>query len=401
MSTDLRHARWALTIVFAMDGMVFASWSSRLPQVEQAVHASNGSLGIALLGTAAGAFVAMPTMGWLCRLIHPRVVASCAVLALAATVLLPGLTRSPAVLLVTLLAFGAAYGSVDVSMNASAVGMATEYGRPIVPTFHAAYSFGGLIGAGAGGLAVAVGMPVETHFVIVACITVASLAIAVRPLLRQRSETVRYNQSDTGRQSAPIGTVLRGALPTLAIAAMLTFGTGFGEGVNANWASIHLVQDANSPAGIAPLGFAGFSLAQAILRAGGARLTERLGPRTVVAAGAALGAIGFGMTLVPVVAIALCGYVVVGIGLSSIFPLGTAYAGQVAGSAGVSVTSSVGYAGVLLGPPLIGILANATSLTTALIVPGALALVILAVSFRIPKTSLDEDTPAQTKEQRV
>jgi MFS family permease len=384
----------ALTVVFAVDGMVFASWSSRLPQVEQMVHASNGSLGIALLGTAAGAFVGMPTMGWLCRLIHPRVVVSFAVVALAASILLPGLTRSPSTLLLTLLAFGAAYGSVDVAMNTSAVQVAEEIGRPIVPTFHSAYSFGGLVGAGAGSLAVATRVPVELHFVAVACVAVCCLAIVVRPLLQHRSDTDRQTNVRVGRDNSSIRSVLRTALPSLAVAGVLTFGTGFGEGVNANWASIHLVQDAHASAGIAPLGFAGFSLAQAVLRAGGARLTERLGPRRVVSIGALCGACGFGLTLVPSVVPALCGYVIVGIGLSSIFPMGTAYAGQVAGSAGISVTSSVGYAGVLLGPPVIGLVAAGVGLAAALVIPVALALAILAVSPRMPKNDLKEATEA-------
>jgi MFS family permease len=179
-------------------------------------------------------------------------------------------------------------------------------------------------------------------------------------------------------------------LPSLAIAALLTFGTGFGEGVIANWGAIHLVQDANASPGVAPMAFAGFSLAQAILRAGGTRLTEYLGPRRVVSIGALCGACGFALTLVPSVVPALCGYIIVGIGVSSIFPLGTAYAGQVAGSVGISITSSIGYIGVLLGPPLTGVIAGATSLTTALIIPGALAVAILAVSGRIPGTSLKE-----------
>jgi MFS family permease len=387
VSTALRHARWALTVIFAVDGMVFAAWSSRLPQVEQAVNASNQSLGTALLGTAVGAFIGMPAMGWLCRLIEPRIAVSFAVVGLAASILLPGLAHSPATLFLTLLAFGAAYGSVDVAMNTAAVRMADEVGRPIVPTFHSAYSFGGLFGAGTGSIAAATGTPVQLHFFIVAAVTVLCLAVVVRPLLAHRPDPVHRDEART-KDNPPLGIVLRTALPSLAVAALLTFGTGLG--VIASWAAIHLVQDANASPGVAPMAFAGFSLAQAILRAGGTRLTERLGPRQVVSIGALCGACGFALTLVPSAVPVLCGYIIVGIGVSSIFPLGTAYAGQVAGSVGISITSSIGYIGVLLGPPLTGVIAGATSLTTALIIPGALAVTILAVSGRIPRTSLKE-----------
>lgn len=386
VSTALRHARWALTVIFAVDGMVFAAWASRLPQVEQAVDASNQSLGTALLGTAVGAFIGMPAMGWLCRLIEPRIAVSFAVVGLAASILLPGLAHSPAMLFLTLLAFGAAYGSVDVSMNTAAVRMADEVGRPIVPTFHSAYSFGGLFGAGTGSIAAATDVPVQLHFFLVAAVTVLCLAVVVRPLLAHRPDPVHHDDART-EGNPPLGIVLRTALPSLAVAALLTFGTGFGEGVIASWAAIHLIQDANASPGVAPMAFAGFSLAQAILRAGGTRLTERLGPRRVVSIGALFGACGFALTLVPSLVPALCGYLIVGIGVSSIFPLGTAYAGQIAGSVGISITSSVGYIGVLLGPPLTGVVAGATSLTTALVIPCALAVTILAVSGRLPRTS--------------
>ncbi|HWC83431.1 MAG TPA: MFS transporter [Pseudonocardiaceae bacterium] len=384
VDTRMRAARWALTVVFAADGMVFATWSSRLPQVQHAVHADNSMLGIALLGTAIGALIAMPTIGRVCRHIRPRVVALTALGALAGSMLLPGLAGSPVSLLVVLLAFGAAYGSVDVSMNSAAVDLGEEINRPILPTFHSAYSLGGLVGAGAGSLAAAGSVPVELHFAVVAAVTVGCLLVALRPLSAWPERvSARHGDDRPARRSMTV----RQALPILLVAAVLTFGSAFGESTTANWAGIHLTQQAHAAASLAPLAFGAFSLAQAVVRAGGARLTERFGPRRVVAAGALLASCGFAVTLTPAVLPALFGYLVVGIGLSCIFPLGTAYAGETAGSVGVSVSSSVGYAGVLLGPPLVGLLAGVTSLTTALTVPLILALIILAVATRLPGTA--------------
>lgn len=375
-----RAARRALTVVFAADGMVFATWSSRLPQVQSDVHASNGALGVALLGTAIGALVAMPATGWVCRHIRPGTVALVALGALGGSMVLPGLARTPGVLLAMLLAFGAAYGSVDVSMNSAGVDLGEQLDRPILPAFHAAYSVGGLFGAATGSLAAAGRVPVELHFTVVGAVTIGCLLVALRPLSAWHEPvTARRGDRPAGRSVS-----VRHALPILLVAAVLTFGSAFGESTTANWAGIHLTQYDHASAGLAPLAFAGFSLAQAVLRAVGTRLTERFGPRRVVGAGALLASCGFALTLIPAVPPALFGYVVVGIGLSSIFPLGTAYAGRTAGSVGVSVSSSVGYAGVLLGPPLVGLIAGATSLTVALALPLVLALLILAVAPRLP-----------------
>ncbi|HWE88861.1 MAG TPA: MFS transporter [Pseudonocardiaceae bacterium] len=366
-------ARWALTAVFATDGMVFASWSSRLPRIEATVHADNGGLGIALLGTALGAFVAMPVTGWLCRNIAPRLVVLVALGLLCGGVLLPGLASSPGALLLTLLVFGAGYGSVDVSMNAAAVEIGAEVGRPILPSFHAAFSIGALVGATAGGLAGAAAIPVEAHLAVVAAIAAGCLVAVARPLAGRSGPTGRR---PVRRESIR----LRLALPALLVAAMLTFGSAFGEGATATWAAVHLSQDAHTSAGVAPLGFAIFSLAEAVGRMTGTQLTERWGAGRVVGAGAVLAAGGFVLTLVPVLAVLLVGYLAAGLGLSCLFPLGIARAGRAAGSVGVSVASLLGYAGFLVGPPLVGLLASATNLTVALGVPVVLAVGIIVVA---------------------
>jgi MFS family permease len=369
-------ARWALTGVFAIDGLVFASWSSRLPQIQAAVHADNASLGVALLGTAAGAFVAMPTTGWLCRFIRPRLVVRVALGLLCGSVLLPGLARSPGSLLAALVVFGAAYGSVDVSMNASAVEIGAETGRPILPSFHAAFSLGGLVGAMVGSVAAAAAVPVELHLAVVAAIAALGLGAVVRPLAGRRDRAGHRRAREPVRRQ-PIQLSL--VLPALLGAGLLTFGAAFGEGTTATWAAVHLTQDAGASAGIAPLAFAIFSLAQTIVRAFGTRLTEILGGRWIVGLGAVLAAGGFALTMVPSLPVLLCGYLAAGLGLSCVFPLGIASAGRAAGSVGVSVASLLGYTGFLLGPPLVGLLAGMTSLTIALGLPAALALIIVIV----------------------
>ena len=138
--------------MFAAHGFMFASWAVRVPAIKEQTAASSAALGLALLGLSAGAVATMLLAGALCRWFgSPRVtVLSCAVLSL--TLPFPALAGSALALGLLLAAFGAAYGCLNVAMNSVAVDIVTALRRPVMPGFHAAWSFGGLAGAGLGGL---------------------------------------------------------------------------------------------------------------------------------------------------------------------------------------------------------------------------------------------------------
>jgi MFS family permease len=362
-------ARGALTILFLVDGMVFASWASRLPQVQQAVGAGNGGLGVALIGTAAGAFIAMPLAGWWCRR-HPAApLALLAALLMCFVVPLPALASSPAALIGLLAVFGIGYGAVDVAMNSAAVQVAEHLERPLLPSFHAAFSAGNVVGAAAGAILAAQGVSVLTHLLGVGAAGALLLAANATGLWR------------TGVASG-VGTIVRGRAGLLVVAAAaLTCATAFAEGTVANWSGIHLRDAAAASAGTAPLGYAAFAVAQVAGRIAGTPIAERCGPRRTAAVSVLLAVAGLLCALVPQLVPAIGGYFLAGLGLSCLFPLGVARAGELSASTGVAVASTAGYGGFLLGPPAIGLLAEAGSLSTALLVP-VLLLVACAVVVR-------------------
>ncbi len=150
--TRLRALRIAITAFFALDGFVFAGWVVRIPAIKEQTGASPGALGLALLGVSAGAVITMMLTGRLCRRFgsHPVTVA-CAVL-LSLGVALPPLTHSALALGAVLLVFGAAFGGINVAFNSAAVDLVAALGRPVMPSFHAAFSLGGMLGAGLGSL---------------------------------------------------------------------------------------------------------------------------------------------------------------------------------------------------------------------------------------------------------
>ena len=169
---------------------MFASWAVRVPAIKEQTAASSAALGLALLGLSAGAVATMLLAGALCRWFgSPRVtVLSCAVLSL--TLPLPALARSALALGLLLAAFGAAYGCLNVAMNSVAVDIVTALRRPVMPGFHAAWSFGGLAGAGLGGLLAPHLSPLR-HLLLVALAGLLVSALAGRVLLTRLQRPAR------------------------------------------------------------------------------------------------------------------------------------------------------------------------------------------------------------------
>ena len=381
---DLSRLRVALCAVFAAHGFMFASWAVRVPAVKEQTAASSAALGLALLGLSTGAVATMLLAGALCRRFgSPRVtVLSCAALSLTLT--LPALARSALALGLLLAAFGAAYGCLNVAMNSVAVDIVTALGRPVMPGFHAAWSFGGLAGAGLGGLLAPHLSPLR-HLLLVALAGLLVSALAGRVLLT-RSCVLR----DAAPGAATSGSTAPGATPgagpagsairrdpawhgtlrtgrSVGLFGLIALCAAYDEGAIGDWGALHLRQDLGAGAGLAAAGYAAFALAEASGRLSGTTLLERLGRTRVLILGGLTACAGMLLaTLAPDVWLALAGFAATGLGLANLFPAAIARAGRLAGSAGVALTSLLGYSGFLLGPPAIGFLASRAGLRTGL-----------------------------------
>lgn len=366
--TPLSRLRTALTVFFALDGFLFAGWVVRIPAIKQQTGSSTGDLGLALLGVSAGAVVTMTLTGRLCRRYgsHPVTVAAGALLALSMA--LPPLTRSAAALGLVLLVFGAAYGGMNVAMNSAAVDLVAEMRRPVMPSFHAAFSLGGMLGAGLGGL-VAGGLSPTAHLL---GLTVAGLAVTATagPVLLRHPAPAPAGGTDRTTPRRMSGRTRRLVL----LFGVIALCTAYGEGAMADWSALHLEQDLHAHPGVAAAGYSLFALAMTAGRLSGTALLERLGQTRTLVAGGLTAAAGMLLgALAPGVWAALLGFAVTGLGLANIFPLAVARAGALAGPAGVAAASTLGYGGMLLGPPAIGFLADWFSLPLALTTVAALA----------------------------
>ncbi|MEV7069592.1 MFS transporter [Streptomyces sp. NPDC093990] len=377
---SLTRLRIVLTVFFALDGFVFAGWVVRIPAIKEQTGASASALGLALLGVSAGAVITMMLTGRLCRRYGThRVTVVCAVL-LSLSVALPPLTHSAPALGAVLLVFGAAYGSINVAFNSAAVDLVGALRRPIMPSFHAAFSLGGMLGAGLGGLVAGALSPTQ-HLLGLTVTGLLVTAVAGRTLLRIRppapaEDAPRHGSAPHPRDTAPTRT--RGLVVTFGLIALCT---AYGEGALADWSALHLEHDLDAAPGVAAVGYSCFALAMTIGRLTGTKLLERLGQTRTLVGGGTTAALGMLLgALAPNVWAALLGFMVTGLGLANLFPVAVERAGRLAGPDGVAIASTLGYGGMLLGPPAIGFMADWFSLPVALTSVAALAAIAAVIA---------------------
>jgi MFS family permease len=363
--TRLRSARASVLAIFFLHGAVFATWVSRIPAVKADIGLSTGQLGLALLGIAAGCLIAMPVAGWLVSRYGSRSVTAFSSFCFGAALALPAFAESQAGLTAALCILGLAAGAMDVSMNSHAIAVERIWGRPLVSGFHAFFSIGGIAGAALGGVAARAGLAPRAHFLIAAVAAEAITLAAVPGLLPGSADAV-----------PPGGRQLRMSRALIGL-AVLTFCFFLVEGAIADWSALYLRSTIGAGAGTSAAGYAVFSAAMAMGRLCGDFLRRRIGPATLIRAGSVIAAVGMAIALaVPHAAPAILGFLLVGAGCSIVVPIVFAAAGAIgkpaAGAALAFVTMS-GYGGLFAGPPLIGFVADWTSLRAALSVVLALA----------------------------
>lgn len=382
----LTRLRIVLTAFFALDGFVFAGWVVRIPDIKQQVGASAGTLGLALLGVSAGAVITMTLTGRLCRRHgNHEVTVVCAVV-LSLSVALPPLAGSPLVLGLLLLVFGAAYGGINVAFNSAAVELIAALRRPIMPSFHAAFSLGGVVGAGLGGLVAARLTPAQ-HLSALMLVALAVTAVAGRQLLRIEPPRPHERIDPAAGSAAAPGPAPR-TRGLVLVFGLIALCTAYGEGAMADWGALHLKEDLQASAGAAAIGYSCFALTMTLGRMSGTALLERFGrTRTVVLGGFTAAAGMLVGALAPALWAALAGFAVAGLGLANLFPVAIERAGALGGPTGVATASTLGYGGLLLGPPAIGFMADWFSLPSALTSVAVLAALAAVIGLAAGKAA--------------
>ncbi|MDX6676029.1 MAG: hypothetical protein QOE31_81 [Solirubrobacteraceae bacterium] len=350
--------RAAITVFFALDGFAVASFFARLPAIQDRLNLGNGRIGVALLALTVTLLIAQPLAGALASRRGSAPLVTAGALMVSAAIVAPAFAGSFDVLVLSTAAIGLGSGVLDVSINVQGVAVERRLPRPILSGLHAAFSLGMLGGALVTGAAAAAGLSPRAHLLSVGILcALASLAIR-RALLPADADAVAGGPAF--------------ARPSRALARLgaIAFCVLLAEGAIGDWSAIHLAETLDASDATAVAGLAAFSATMAIGRLFGDRITQRLGNVAHLRSGSLLAAAGIVVAAgAPSVPVAVAGFAFAGIGLSALFPLMVRAASDRAGAApgpAIAAVSTAGYGGLVTGPPLVGFLAQATSLRVAL-----------------------------------
>ncbi|MEV0678014.1 MFS transporter [Actinosynnema sp. NPDC050436] len=366
--------RLAVFTVFLFNGALFLSWAARMPTLAAQVGANEATLGLALLGSSIGLALTAPFAARLCATVGARRLIVIGAIVTVVAVPALSLAGSPLHLGLNLFVLGGCGAALDVGMNVAAVAASRALDRPLMPQFHAGFSVGGLVGSlGAAG-ASAAGWGLRTHLVVVAVIGGLAMAAVVRSVPGATGETAQERSEDRSVVRRPLLWLLAGITVLSAIA----------EGASADWSTLFFVRERNLTEAVAAAAYAGFSIAMVVARLVGEPVQRRLGPYRLIGAGAVVAAAGIGLTvLVEFPAAGFVGFALAGLGLAFCFPVVMDLAGDAGkradgtgGEREIGLVTTVAYTGFLIGPPAMGAIAHASSLTVAL---GVIALVIALI----------------------
>jgi MFS family permease len=364
--------RIAIKIAFFINGFIYANWVSRLPRIQELYQANDGTIGFVLLASSIGAVGAMPFTGWVIIKNGSRKITLVAVLLYCVIVPLIPIMPGIASLIALYFIMGIVTGMLDVAMNSQAVMVEKLYNKPIMTSFHALFSIGMMVGAWSGALFTDLHFDLLNHFSIIVVIALIAVGWASRNLVRDKPDhSIKHD-----------GPLFR--LPNVALISIgvITFCCMLGEGSMSNWSVNYMENIAHASQTLAPIGLSAFATAMTIGRIFGDRIRLKLGDKKMIITGGVLAAIGLSTALLfPFPYSSILGFFLVGLGLSSIVPIAYSIAGNAKSlppGVGLAMVTTVGYSGFLVGPPVIGLIANWQSLQFAL---GVVLLLFITMIF--------------------
>lgn len=388
----LRSPRAAISLMFAINGILWGTWIARIPAVADHLDVSKAQLGSVLPAFAIGALVALPCAGSLIGRVGSAHTFTLFGLSRIALFPLLALAPTPVALAAVLFLFGFAHGAVDVSANAQGVEIERKTFTSMLSSVHGFFSLGGLIGAAMAGLIAQIGVSIQLQFTTLAVLSFALYAIASRHLVADETRP-------SPRAAARHGRRLRLSLPPRVLWPLgaIAFCTALADEAVADWGGLFLHDELRTTTATAALAYTVYSLTMLIGRLSGDAIVTRFGSVRVIAGGGALSAIGLiGGSLLGVPWAALAGFGIIGLGLSVITPINYRAAGSVPGvprGTALASVATIGYLGFLMGSPLMGTIAQLASLRIALMLVGILALALIPLA-RATSRPGPRETPA-------
>jgi predicted MFS family arabinose efflux permease len=391
----LRRYRLAISLMFGIAGMTIGTWTARIPTIQHNIKMADSKLSICLLLLAAGGLLGMRAAGRLIDRHGSTTVMVLPSLALGGALLLAGHAPTWTTLAAALLTFGILHGTLNVAMNAAAVSCQTAYGRPIMTSFHALFSIGGVAGALLSAACAHIGLSVADAFAAAAVASTAAAGWAVHRLI-----PAPVSSPDSQESTATAEPDQRRPRTRILLLGLLAFSALISEGAAADWASTYLTRLGATPA-IAATAYAAFAASMTIGRLVGDRLTAAIAPAALLRGCGLIGGGGLALGLIgstPVTAIA--GFACLGVGLSCVVPLLYSTAGSLDPArpgAALSRVAALGYLGYVTGPAIIGGAAMHVGLGNALLILPVLSTLLVIAAPVVHRSRGRHHRPAKAR----
>ena len=354
LSVNIRIHRIAVSVFFFIAGLTVATWASRIPDIKNKLHLNEAALGGVLFALPVGQLISLPLSGWLIPRFGSRQLVIAAAMFFPLTLILLAIAATAWQLVIVLFFFGVWANLINIAMNTQAVSVENLYGKSIMASFHGLWSLAGFSGAAIANFFVSAELSLLTHFSIICVLTGLLVFIFYKYTLPEDVD----KKTSQPLFVKPDKTVL--LLGLIAFCCMVC------EGAMADWSGVYFQKVVASPAAFTTLGYVAFMGTMATGRFLGDGLVTKFGIKRILQTSGVLIAAGL-MTVVlfPYLFTAIAGCLLVGFGVSCVVPIVYALAGKSADmSAGLALAavSTIGFLGFLIGPPLIGFIAQAASL---------------------------------------
>jgi MFS family permease len=371
-----RSARIAVSALFFLTGLCFASWASRIPAIQQKLHMNDGELGGMLLALPIGSMISMPVAGLLVSKYGSRQVVMIAGLLYAGVLPTLGLVEHSWQLFPCLMLFGFCGNMANIAVNTQAVLVEAMYGRSIMASFHGLWSLAGFTGAAIGTGMAAGGVLPYQHFLLIMVMGIIIVGVSIKHVVTHDAPKGEEKHPFFVRPDQFIM-----ILGVIAFCSMICEGTMF------DWSGVYFKKVIHAKEGIAGIGYTAFMSTMASFRFIADWLTTRFGVRKMLQVSGALTAGGLLIAVsLPYFATAIFGFLLVGAGVSSVVPLVYSAAGRsktMSPGVALAAVSTIGYLGFLMGPPLIGFVAQATSLRISFSIIAVMGMCIAVMSAKI------------------
>lgn len=363
--------RLSVTAFFFVQGLAFATWASRIPDIKQYLQVDEGIWGNVLFALPLGLMVSLPISGWLVTHYGSRKMVIVGAILYALTLVGIGFAPGMWYLVGALFLFGIWGNMVNIAVNTQAIGVEELYGQSIMASFHGAWSLAGFSGAAIASAMVLMGVSTGVHFLLVTCTALVLMVVFYKNLLA------------SGARASTQPVFVKPDSKLLRLGVIGFFGM-FSEGAMFDWSGLYFKDTVLASPNIVPLGYLSFMSTMTGGRFVGDYLANRLGRKTMLQLSGVCICAGLAVSVAfPMVATAIAGFLLVGFGVSSVVPLVYGAAGKSGSmSAGMALAavSSISFFGFLLGPPLIGRIAALSSLrfSFALVAVMGLCVALLA-----------------------